>query len=64
MNEKKLDGPFLWMGFTSRRQFNFITNFPETAGTHFINFGMMKGGVKPSAFEHGIPGFGIQFLNN
>ena len=48
--QKKLYGPFLWMGFNclktrafSRGQFTFTTKFPEIPGTHFIDLGRMKG---------------------
>ena len=30
---------------TSRRQFTFITKFPEIPGTHFIDLGRTKGRV-------------------
>ena len=39
--KKKLDGPFLWMGFNCLKAR--ATNFPEIPGTHYIDLGRMKG---------------------
>ena len=50
---------------TSRRQFTFYHQVSKIPGTHFIDFGKMKGSTlePPGGFEHGTPGLRIQRLS-
>ena len=77
--EKKLYGPFLWMGLNCLNATEtleggsllFTTKFPESPGNRLIDFRSTSEGWKaestlepPSGFEYGTPGLGIQHLNH
>ena len=56
--KNKLYGPFLWMGFNCLRlkplrggSLLFTIQFPQIPGTHFIDFGRMKGWVNLAATQ-------------